>query len=49
MTDLRIYQISKQYGMESQLNILQEECAELIQAISKYRRMGMSLEQIPSL
>ena len=26
------------YGLESQLGLLQEECAELIQAVSKYRR-----------
>ena len=26
------------YGLESQLGLLQEECAELIQSVSKYRR-----------
>ncbi len=32
--------IADHYGINSQLSILQEECAELIQAISKYRRSG---------
>lgn len=36
--DERIELIAKHYGTESQLSILQEECAELIQAVSKYRR-----------
>lgn len=31
---------AEHYGLEQQMNILQEECAELIQAISKYRRYG---------
>lgn len=30
--------IADHYGLDSQLSILQEECAELIQAVSKYRR-----------
>lgn len=30
--------IADHYGLESQLDMLQEECAELIQAVSKYRR-----------
>lgn len=33
--------IIKHYGIESQLGICQEECAELIQAISKVRRFGI--------
>ena len=37
-TDARIERIAKHYGMEAQLNVLQEECAELIQAVSKYKR-----------
>lgn len=35
-----INQIADYYGLEGQLNQAQEECAELIQAISKYRRVG---------
>lgn len=31
--------IAKHYGSQ-QLDILQEECAELIQAVSKYKRYG---------
>lgn len=36
--DERIFKIADHYGVNSQLDILQEECAELIQAVSKYRR-----------
>ena len=36
--DDRIKRIADHYGLNSQLNILQEELAELIQAVSKYRR-----------
>ena len=36
--DERILKIADHYGLNSQIDILQEECAELIQAISKYRR-----------
>lgn len=32
--------IAEHYGLEHQLGLLQEECGELIQAISKYRRHG---------
>lgn len=35
-----IQKIADYYGMDAQLDILQEECAELIQAISKYRRIN---------
>lgn len=38
MTDERLKQIADHYGLYSQLSILQEECAELIQAASKYKR-----------
>lgn len=38
MIDERLKQIADHYGLDEQLNILQEECAELIQAASKYRR-----------
>ena len=47
--DERIKKIADYYGKESQLDILQEECAELVQAISKYRRGGsfkLTLEEI---
>lgn len=40
MIDERIKKIADHYGKESQLDILQEECAELVQAVSKYRRGG---------
>lgn len=49
MSDSRIKKIADFYGKESQLDILQEECAELVQAISKYRRGGsykLTLEEI---
>lgn len=38
MIDERLKTIADHYGLENQLGILQEECAELIQAVSKYRR-----------
>ena len=46
--DDRIKKIADHYGLESQLNILQEELSELIQAVSKYRRGDPShiLEEI---
>lgn len=40
--DERIKKIADHYGLDSQLNILQEELAELIQAVSKYRRGDIS-------
>jgi phosphoglycerate-specific signal transduction histidine kinase len=40
MIDERLKQIADHYGLDEQLNMLQEECAELIQAVSKYRRTG---------
>lgn len=46
--DEKTMKIADHYG-ESQVDILQEECAELIQAISKYRRGGsykLTLEEI---
>ena len=48
MIDLRLARIAEHYGLEPQLNLLQEECAELIHAVSKYRRDGMKLESVPS-
>ena len=32
--------IADHYGLDSQLDMLQEECVELIQAVSKYKRNG---------
>lgn len=32
------YEVAKMYGLRAQLDIMQEECAELIQACSKYNR-----------
>ena len=36
---------AKYYGYEEQSNQLVEECAELIQAVSKYRRATTGVEQ----
>lgn len=36
--DDKIMKIANHYGMESQIDIMQEECAELVQAVSKYKR-----------
>ena len=41
--DERLMKIADNYGLNSQLDILQEECAELVQAVSKYRRGGSNL------
>ena len=38
MIDDRLKVIADHYGLDGQLGILQEECAELIQAVSKFRR-----------
>ena len=38
MIDERLKQIADHYGLDEQLNMLQEECAELIQAVNKYKR-----------
>lgn len=40
--DARIERIADTYGMAAQANVVQEECAELIQAISKDRRYNSS-------
>ena len=40
--DKRLFKIANHYGLDSQLDMLQEECAELIQAVSKYKRNGSS-------
>lgn len=41
--------ILEHYGIESQRRILVEECAELIQAISKVERNGSTTETIRNL
>lgn len=38
--DPRIKEIADFYGTGAQLDMLQEECAELIQAVSKFKRRG---------
>jgi NTP pyrophosphatase (non-canonical NTP hydrolase) len=38
MIDERLRKIADHYGLYDQLSMLQEECAELIQASSKYKR-----------
>ena len=38
-------EIAKYYGYEAQSNQLVEECAELIQAVNKYRRVETGLGQ----
>lgn len=35
-----IHEIADHYGLDPQLDQLTEECAELIQAVNKYRRTG---------
>lgn len=39
---------AKYYGYEAQSNQLIEECAELIQAVNKYRRASTGLGQVTS-
>lgn len=41
--------IADHYGKEKQLDMLQEECAELIQAISKYKRNGSTQKIIEEI
>lgn len=36
----KIKKIADYFGLDSQMSMLEEECAELIQAISKLRRVG---------
>ena len=40
----KIRAIARHYGKEPQMGVAQEECAELIQAISKIRRKGETVE-----
>ena len=47
--EAKAIQISTHYGKEAQMGIAQEECAELIQAISKVRRMGETMDTLDHL
>ena len=40
-------EIADYYGLDSQMSVAQEECAELIQAISKLRRAGKWPQETP--
>ena len=45
----KIRAIARHYGKEPQMGVTQEECAELIQAISKVRRKGETVETLNNL
>ena len=45
----KIRAIARHYGKEPQMGVTQEECAELIQAISKVRRKGETRETLNNL
>ena len=45
----KIRAIARHYGKEPQMGVAQEECAELIQAISKIRRKGETGETLDNL
>ena len=45
----KIRAITRHYGKEPQMGVAQEECAELIQAISKVRRKGETVETLNNL
>ena len=45
----KIRAIARHYGKEPQMGVAQEECAELIQAISKVRRKGETMETLNNL
>ena len=45
----KIRAIARHYGKEPQMGVAQEECAELIQAISKVRRKGETVETLNNL
>ena len=45
----KIRTIARHYGKEPQIGVAQEECAELIQAISKVRRKGETKDAIDHL
>jgi NTP pyrophosphatase (non-canonical NTP hydrolase) len=46
---LNCHEILEHYGIESQRRMLVEECAELIQAVSKVERNGSTTETIRNL
>lgn len=41
----KITEIADHYGQDAQLGMLTEECAELIQAVNKYKRLGDNASQ----
>ena len=45
----KIRAIARHYGKEPQMGVTQEECAELIQAISKVHRKGETVETLDNL
>ena len=45
----KIRAIARHYGKEPQMGVTQEECAELIQAVSKVRRKGETVETLDNL
>ena len=45
----KIRTVARHYGKEPQMGVAQEECAELIQAISKVRRKGETVETLDNL
>ena len=45
----KIRAIARHYGKEPQMGVAQEECAELIQAISKIRRKGETVKALANL
>ncbi len=45
----KIRAIARHYGKEPQMGVAQEECAELIQALSKIRRKGETVKALANL
>ena len=45
----KIRTIARHYGKEPQMGVAQEECAELIQALSKIRRKGETVKALANL
>lgn len=45
----KIRAIARHYGKEAQMGVAQEECAELIQALSKIRRKGETVKALNNL
>ena len=45
----KIRTIARHYGKEPQIGVAQEECAELIQALSKIRRKGETMKALDNL